>query len=390
MIDGNVYVKPAGADEFVVARKTGRVDGVIDARGERIQRGVWQPIYHSSYVPDERMVADWSSPWEAVGNEEQWVIGHDRAYTYNGGETGEIVFSFERFAGLGYYSYNQSSYYMQSMPRIEDVRVAAGFELLEDKPARVVLGTSCRMDSKDGEMGRLWAEVNEAGEASLWVGDIAGQTSVGFGEKTRLAPDFVKAGHQVKFAVGRAVDLELWFVDQQVSFWVDGELVMQKNFDGLDIKGLQGRVNGREVQPLVKIGISGGKMRVHRVEVDRDLYYHDAFGQREGLLGVYRNDNLDNVLTLGKDQFFAMGDNSPNSADSRYWKDSTWGPTNPWLVKEHFQDWIDAEEGRVPEGRVHRDTLMGQAFAVYFPSAYGKDKNSSSLIPDFGRMRLIK
>ncbi len=392
IVDGNVYVKPWGEEKFRVARKTGRVAGVIDGRGESIQRAVWQPIYHSSYVPDEKLVLDWGSPWVEVGDGGGWKIGRDRAYTYLGQGDGAITFEFDRFNTQrhGYYAYNQSSYYMRVTPRIEDVRVAGGFELLEDKPTKVVLETSCRMDDVKGEMRRLWAEVDEAGEVSLWAGDMLVEGEKGADSKVRLLPDFVKEGAGVKFARGRSVDLELWFVDQQASFWVDGELVMSKNFDGLSIDALMGRANGNEREPRIRIGIAGGKMRVHRVEVDRDLYYHDAYDQQEGLLGVYRKGKRGNELALGKDHFFALGDNSPNSADSRYWKDSTWGPTNPWLVKRHFQEWMDEKEGRAPEGRVHRDTLMGQAFAVYFPSAYGKGKKSSSLIPDFGRMRLIK
>ena len=45
---------------------------------------------------------------------------------------------------------------------------------------------------------------------------------------------------------------------------------------------------------------------------------------------------------LGPDQYFALGDNSPNSSDSRFW------------TGEHYFD---------------RDLLIGKAFFIYWPRA---------------------
>ena len=79
------------------------------------------------------------------------------------------------------------------------------------------------------------------------------------------------------------------------------------------------------------------------------------------------------VFTLGEDQFFTLGDNSPASKDGRMWT-----RVDPWIA-EVFDPTV---------GVVHRDLMMGQAFFVYFPAprkAFGRVP-----VPNFGEMRFIR
>ncbi|MFK7790305.1 MAG: signal peptidase I, partial [Phycisphaeraceae bacterium] len=43
LLDGNVFTAPAGTNDFAIARKT---DPLTNRHWEKIQRAVWQPIYH--------------------------------------------------------------------------------------------------------------------------------------------------------------------------------------------------------------------------------------------------------------------------------------------------------------------------------------------------------
>ncbi|MGC4031761.1 MAG: S26 family signal peptidase [Tepidisphaeraceae bacterium] len=81
------------------------------------------------------------------------------------------------------------------------------------------------------------------------------------------------------------------------------------------------------------------------------------------------------VVTLGKDEFFTMGDNSYRSADGRYWS----SPVN--LPDEDLK----ADAGIVP-GRF----LLGRAFFVYWPAGYRAVSGVPPLLPNFGEMRFIR
>jgi hypothetical protein len=80
---------------------------------------------------------------------------------------------------------------------------------------------------------------------------------------------------------------------------------------------------------------------------------------------------------LGPDQHFVLGDNSASSKDSRLWD-----MVDPWVSQE-----IDGTMGVVP-GKL----LMGKAFFVYFPAPHQVRIGSGlhRVVPDFGRMRLIR
>ncbi|MBY0308282.1 MAG: hypothetical protein K2Q09_06030, partial [Phycisphaerales bacterium] len=78
------------------------------------------------------------------------------------------------------------------------------------------------------------------------------------------------------------------------------------------------------------------------------------------------------TLSLGPDQFFVCGDNSPQSLDARLW-----GYPDAWVAEE-----IDPSPSVVA-----RRLMMGKAFFVYFPAPVG---GSPVSVPDFGRLRAIR
>jgi hypothetical protein len=80
------------------------------------------------------------------------------------------------------------------------------------------------------------------------------------------------------------------------------------------------------------------------------------------------------VVTLGKDEYFVMGDNTALSWDARWW------PNGVSLPAEDLQ----VEAGRVP-GRF----LLGKAFYVYWPAGYPVNSSLPAFVPNFGSMRFI-
>ena len=106
----------------------------------------------------------------------------------------------------------------------------------------------------------------------------------------------------------------------------------------------------RDVQPQVKI-FGSGTVTVSHIAIFRDIHYtakRSAGSPEEGraIEG--------NPFTLGKDEFFVLGDNSPNSEDGRWWAKAGIG-----------------NNGRsYREGIVPRDYLVGKALFVYWPGGF--------------------
>lgn len=222
----------------------------------------------------------------------------------------------------------------------------------------------------------------------------------------RMRPDdqpeswtVLDSAEYTKLSSGRVTEVEFWHVDQALWLFVDGKLIcggpeagayqlspaqriaasMVPTYDelvandttgnGISSPGVFARTDlYRNARP--RIEFSGGPLTVHRVRVNRDIFYQPApVGDTRATRGAH----FDNFPTLSGDQYFMCGDNSPNSLDSRYWRNSQ---INPWV-----RSLIDPTPGVV-----NRDLIVGQAFVVYFPAPLD---GGPILSPDVGRVRWI-
>lgn len=115
-----------------------------------------------------------------------------------------------------------------------------------------------------------------------------------------------------------------------------------------------------------------GKLELSHIRIYRDTHYLSNGG------GVLRAGEGD-PFTLGDDQFFACGDNSPASSDSRMWTTKGFGNNGK----------------KYDAGIVPRDYLVGKAFFVYWPDGFRPSKKSNikpmnwPIIPNIGQMRFI-
>jgi hypothetical protein len=192
---------------------------------------------------------------------------------------------------------------------------------------------------------------------------------------------------------GDVTNVEFWHIDQSLQLWVEGKLVAHGEYEwtpaqriefatGRSLRDLfvPGAPSGTDLsnpaqyrKPTVAWEFSGGPVTMHRVAVDRDLFYVPATSaSSSGSLVAARATHPATVMTLSPDQFFVCGDNSPMSLDARLW-----GPPDPWVARE-----IDPTLGVVP-----RDLMLGKAFFVYFPALAG---TSPIPMPDFGKLRFIR
>ena len=390
ILDGNIFIAPAGTDDFRIARKT---DPETNHHWQKIQRAIWQPIYHSQYIPidngqatgpgrDERHV--WRVPWNVESG--QWDLGTTRhakrVYRFEGG-TGSIRFDMRgdtdtiRYDGEdARFSYNQLSSAIRGVNPIEDIRLACSVTPSEGK-LLLKLSTTARLDRPDLGVEKLEAHINEQGEASLLAISEDGAErllATGATRKT-LRP-------------GIATEVELWLVDDEASVWVDGERVVVQRFD-LSWQQIADRAEQATV-PDLRIGLESQKpVELRRVELDRDIYY---FPERFPSTPYARAEakRRDGMILLGDNpldlrdrspahdaELFVLGDNQPASEDGRGWED-----VDAWVKLRYF-------DGQERSGVVPSSLLVGRAFMVYYPAPHGVSPHAKGAFPNFGRMRFV-
>ena len=368
IIEGNIYVQ-SGDGPWRIARKSER---------PKVQRAVWQPIYHSRFMPLDkghsspgRAQYSWRYPWVAV-QPRHWEPYGRGGMRYNGRHQGVLQFHFPQAMkdGPGLYEYNQLRRPLLAHEPVEDVRISATVEP-EQSSLAFAISTTTRADARDGRSLKLVGRIDR-GEASLVLLDPQTNQVIERCGKAKVSP----------FVPGIANTIELWYVDQEASLWIDGRRVLMHLFE-LPIEIIKSR-RGPDPFPHIAIECSGSPVKLHQLEVDRDLYYsgmnHNgtpARGAWSKSEGGYRADPVE----LAADQFFCCGDNSPLSHDGRYWHN-----IDPWIQSRLFQGIADPQRSY---GIVPRQMVMGKAFFVYFPTPLRFGKNSLSLIPNLGDMRFI-
>jgi signal peptidase I len=149
---------------------------------------------------------------------------------------------------------------------------------------------------------------------------------------------------------GRTYHIELAFVDRRLTLAVDGVGV----FSPVDLPRPRRRA---PVPRPVTLGARGARAVFGNIRLYRDIHYTQA-----GRNGVHGK-----AVRLRTDQYFVMGDNSPNSEDSRFWPG----------------------DGLVP-GR----NLLGKPFMIHLPNRvltqtpFGRCWHCQ--IPDWSRLRVIR
>lgn len=252
------------------------------------------------------------------------------------------------------------------------------------------------------------------GKAELSILDEEARTFSGDGATpaTVSASTPVRAGSRHSIRFSNADDqLVLWVDDDVVDF--DGPTTFDhRDFRDADKDHPQYTTNHPLDAAPIGIAVRGGSATTYRLKVDRDKYYiatkqsFDGLNDYEMTMLMQQNRGRGTVpivqaaiidrdkwatvpawqarrtvtFALGEDQFFPMGDNSPESKDARCWVDPRDRFGKPSSPDPYAYYWAD-------KNYVPRDLLVGKAIMVFWPHPW---KEPLPYTPNLRRIGLIR
>lgn len=287
------------------------INGMISRKPEYAQEAVWRLVYDQEYPPADLNREVWQGPGGRYrdGPEEVVLLGAD-----GGSASPPVEVRFVRHApepkGGDITDILDQSGYNQGLGQnvVGDLRVRG----------------ECALG---GSAGSFWVGIEhdirryqvrleargEGGMRALLEAD--GETKV-----SADLPASPESWHQV----------ELCKVDFVLRAVVDGKVLGPVDLWPGEMKAIRSTRSG------VFLGASGLEARARRLRIDRDIYYTGSVrgSDRLGRAGVQ----------LGPGEYFVLGDNSPDSRDSRDWR-------IPVEVGELVDRVLEAQEARYARER---------------------------------------
>ena len=329
------------------------INGKIARKPAKVQNKLWMPVYDNDYQPAKPQADSfnghtWKQPFNVADS--KWSVDKNDPTRFQLDSPSDRVSSLVYDSSVGNdfkvtYAYNDVEYY-EKMPYCSDLK----------------LRFYARSNDWKGQIGIALSKYQTEYKASL---DPTGKMSIakadGDGQFVELAHRNIKLPNLKKPKL-----IEFANIDHLLVFKVGKQKLVYDLGMHPDDAG-QRRIN---VAPHAEIYASG-KLTASHVAIFRDIYYTGsefAGGRKYGraIEGA--------PFTLEKDEFFVLGDNSPNSSDCRWWRINGKGNN-----KKTYRP-----------GTVPRDYMIGKAIFVYWPNGIKPFANSSfDFIPNIKKMRFI-
>jgi signal peptidase I len=356
IIDGDVYI-----------------NGQIARKPPQVQQELWMPVCDFDYQPVD--------PNHGRFNDRKWTSA------FNFGSSAWKVSDDNPTHLVLDHPSDQNSTLTYGGPSANDFRVAYAYNRIDMIPHAAVCGDlMVRFYAKaDSETGRIGVTLSKYGVDYRAWWDLTGRMVLARmdGDKEIILDSRLTETPKS----GRFAPFKFANVDHQLLFEVNGDRLC------VDLGKSPGALRRSEAPPRVDL-FGSGKLTLAHIGVFRDIYYTNTSSEKRATEGHP-------PFQLEKDEFFVMGDNSPNSWDARCWD------TPPLATK-------GMEPPRA--GVVPRYYLVGKAMFVYWPSGFEfpwpsklKDFTSQSVqnnprnapanllhwmtslrwIPNFGQMRFI-
>jgi signal peptidase I len=320
IIDGDVYI-----------------NGQINRKPPKVQQQLWTLVYDRDYQPVRPREGTFAGhPWrQPLKNEtdSKWIIDDKENPTL-----ARLDSSTEQINTLVYntpngkdframYSYNDVDFRREEdMPECSDLMVRF---YAESGKSDASFGITLRKYQTNYS-----AWINSTGE--MVIAKVGPDKQLTELTRKSIQPPAVNKPALVKFAN----------VDHQLIFEFGSENLTYDLGTGPEDAGPR----QADAEPWVKI-FGAGKLTLSHIAILRDIHYTEEKTANNNDQGRATEGN---PFILAKDEFFVLGDNSPNSEDSRWW--ATKGVANNGLSYR--------------KGTVPRDYLVGKALFVYWPSGF--------------------
>ncbi len=335
IIDGDIYI-----------------DGQITRKPPKVQKELWMPVYDNNYRPvkpdeDRFNGHSWRQPFKNLA-ESKWGLDDENPMAFVLDSWPEKIHTIFYDTKIGNnfktaYAYNNSRMY-RYMPYSSDLMVQFSAKV-ESQAGGVGVNLS-----KYGTFYKAWYDF----AGSMVISKQAGDETV---ELARQEID--------DLGTGRAVDVSFVNVDHLLIFRVGDEKLsfdLGKSADDMGERQV-------EIEPEVRIA-GAGQLRISGVKIFRDTHYLSRQVPSKEKCRASEG----NAFTLGEDEFFVLGDNSPASFDSRWWD----------------KEGIGNNGLKYRMGVVPRDYLVGKAYVVYWSDGFKLFKQLPiSFVPNIGEMRFI-
>lgn len=305
---GKVFIKRIvglGGEEIAIADGDIYIDGQLLRKTLEEVSGMRILVFDNDHAP----AAGWNERWQYQPKMSSQMAGQPLAID---GRAGRQALTYQHFFGANpkcepirnEYGYNAGTHVAPEP--VHDFVAEADVEVVEGSGRFSIAltdgGTQVAIELETGEPG------------ALATGELRNQD----------VRSLTLPARHGKLELGQRHHLEVALVDRRFSARLDGRDLVTP----VDLPALPHR------QPVIRpmqFQADGVLARLHHVQLYRDIHYGQA-----GKNAVHGRS-----VRLGIDQTFVLGDNSPNSEDSRFWPDS---------------------------GAVPVENLIGRAFLVHLPS----------------------
>ena len=346
IVDGDIYINDQ------IARKPAK-----------IQNELWMPVYNNDYQPvrpedDSFNGHIWAQPFRNVADS-KWVTTNSNSPTIfrldsPGGQINSMIY--DTSIGNDFkatYAYDDIDTY-NYMPICSDLMVRFDCRAADSQH---------RKASRGGRIGIALSKYEMNYKA--WV-DLAGDMVIIRDEKDKESEELARKSIEPS-TIDESNLITFANVDHQLIFqFGSNKLTFDLGRDLEDVGPIR-----EDIEPRVEI-FGSGRLTLSHITIFRDIHYTEPrFASRsEGSRA-----SKDHPFILEEDQFFVLGDNSPNSEDGRLWNRP--GRANKGLPKYRT-------------GTVPRDYLVGKALFVYWPSGFKPFAEFPfGIVPNVGRMRFI-
>jgi signal peptidase I len=337
IIDGDIYI-----------------DDKIARKPAKIQKELWMPVYDNDYQPvrprdDSFNGHVWAQPFRNVADS-KWVTTNSNNPT---------IFRLDSPVGqLNTMAYDTSiGNDFKATYAYDDIDTYGYMPICSDLMVRF----ECRAADLEGSIGIALSKYETTYKA--WI-DLAGEMVITKTDKGGKTSDLAKKG---PVPVTESALVKFANVDHQLIFEYGNKKLTYNLGSNLEDAG----PIREDIEPRVEI-FGSGKLTLSHIAIFRDIHYTEPrFSSRSEGGRATKN----NPFILKEDQFFVLGDNSPNSEDGRLWNRP--GRANKGLPEYRM-------------GTVPRDYLVGKALFVYWPSGFKPFAEFPfGIVPNVGRMRFI-